>query len=360
MSLALDPPKLDYLARHFARTTAGSAMNLPEKNLDTPFNITRTSHVVLTVKDLEQSRLFYTEVVGLVVTEQTGDTLYLRGVEEACHHSLVLKQSKDAPRCERIGMRVLRERDLEALKAFFDGKGLATAWADVPHQGKTLHVTDVSSVPLEFCASMTVVPRPLTQFHLHKGGSAMRIDHYQLLVPDVRKATEFYMEAGFWLTEYLSPGNSGELVGVFLARKGNPHDIVFFKEKGPRLHHAAFAAPETFHIMRACDCAGALGFGKGVERGPGRHGPGHALYVYLRDPDGHRVEIFNTHYQAMDLEVPPVRWDPADPYRVNPWGLPAQRKWYQEATEFAGVGLNEPAVRPNPVTLERYLAGEGH
>ena len=335
-------------------------MNLPEKNLDTPFNITRTSHVVLTVKDLEASRLFYTEVVGLVVTEQTADTLYLRGIEEACHHSLVLKQSNEPPRCERIGMRVLRERDLEPLKAFFDGQGLKTAWADVPHQGKTLHVTDISGVPLEFCSSMTVVPRPLTQFHLHKGGSAMRIDHYQLLVPDVRKATEFYMEAGFWLTEYLSPGNSGELVGVFLARKGNPHDIVFFKEKGPRLHHAAFAAPETFHIMRACDCAGALGFGKGVERGPGRHGPGHALYVYLRDPDGHRVEIFNTHYQAMDLEVPPVRWDPADPYRVNPWGLPAQRKWYQEATEFAGVGLNEPAVRPNPVTLERYLAGEGH
>ena len=335
-------------------------MNLPEKNLDTPFNITRTSHVVLTVKDLEQSRLFYTEVVGLVVTEQTSDTLYLRGIEEACHHSLVLKLTKEAPRCERIGMRVLRERDLEPLKAFFDGQGLKTTWAEVPHQGKTLHVTDVSGVPLEFCSSMTVVPRPLTQFHLHKGGSAMRIDHYQLLVPDVGKATAFYMEAGFWLTEYLSPGNSGELVGVFLARKGNPHDIVFFKEKGPRLHHAAFAAPETFHIMRACDCAGALGFGKGVERGPGRHGPGHALYVYLRDPDGHRVEIFNTHYQAMDLEVPPVRWDPSDPFRVNPWGLPAQKKWYQEATEFAGVGLNEPAVRPNPVTLERYLAGEGH
>ena len=82
-------------------------MNLPEKNLDTPFNITRTSHVVLTVKDLEASRLFYTEVVGLMVTEQDGGTLYLRGVEEACHHSLVLKQSNDAPRCERIGMRVL-------------------------------------------------------------------------------------------------------------------------------------------------------------------------------------------------------------------------------------------------------------
>jgi len=335
-------------------------MQLPEKNLDTPFDITRSSHVVLTVKDLQASRLFYTEVVGLMVSEEAGGTLYLRGVEEACHHSLVLKQSNDTPHCERIGMRVLREKDLDALKTFFDSQGLKTAWADVAHQGRTLQASDISGVPLEFCATMTVMPRPLTQFHLHKGGSSLRLDHYQILVPDVRKACEFYMSAGFWLTEYLSPGNSGEFAGVFLARKGNPHDIVFFKEQGPRLHHAAFAAPESFHIMRACDCAGALGFGKSVERGPGRHGPGHALYVYLRDPDGHRVEIFNTHYQAMDLEVPPVRWDPADPFRVNPWGLPAQRKWYQEATPFAGVDLNEPAVRPNPVTLERYLAGEGH
>src|SRR5688572_28706406 len=117
-------------------------MQIPEKNLDTPFNITRSSHVVLTVHDLEASRLFYTEVVGLMVTEQVGDTVYLRGVEEACHHSLVLKQSNDMPRCERIGMRVLREKDLEPLKAFFESKGLKTAWADVPHQGKSLHAMD--------------------------------------------------------------------------------------------------------------------------------------------------------------------------------------------------------------------------
>ena len=53
-------------------------MQLPEKNLDTPFNVTRSSHVVLTVKDLDASRLFYTEVVGLMVSEETGGALYLR------------------------------------------------------------------------------------------------------------------------------------------------------------------------------------------------------------------------------------------------------------------------------------------
>ena len=115
---------------------------------------------------------------------------------------------------------------------------------------------------------MTVVPRPLTQFHLHKGGSALRLDHYQILVPDVRKACEFYMEAGFWLTEYLSPGNSGEFAGVFLARKGNPHDIVFFKEKGPRLHHAAFTAPESRDIMHACDARARSASARASSAGP--------------------------------------------------------------------------------------------
>ena len=119
------------------------------------------------------------------------------------------------------------------------------------------------------------------------------------------------MSAGFRLSEYIMP-KSEELAGVFLQRKGNPHDIVFFKGPGPRLHHVAFTTPESISILRACDVAGTLGFGTGVERGPGRHGPGHALYVYFRDPDGHRVELFNTHYQMLDIETEPVRWDPAD------------------------------------------------
>ena len=40
-----------------------------------------------------------------------------------------------------------------------------------------------------------------------------------------------------------------------------------------------------------------MGFAENIEYGPGRHGPGHALFVYMRDPDGHRIELFNTHYQ---------------------------------------------------------------
>jgi catechol 2,3-dioxygenase len=330
-------------------------MTLPVANLDPAFRITRTSHVVLTVKDLAASKKFYTQVFGLIVTAEENDTLYLRGVEEACHHSLVLRKGSE-PSCMRLGMRMLTEDDLKRGKDTFDAKGCTTAWAEVPHQGLTLHVTDPVGTPMEFCATMPVVPRKITAFSEHRGGCALRLDHYQVLTTDVRKACEFYMESGFRLTEYISPKGALDLRGVFLQRKGNPHDIVFFNGTGPRLHHFAFLAAEGQHLLKACDVAGELGFGSKVERGPGRHGPGHAMFVYFRDPDGHRVELFNTHYQVMDIENEPIGWDPTDHNVSFPWGLPARAAWFEEATNFAGATVREPAVKPTPMTLEKYLS----
>jgi catechol 2,3-dioxygenase-like lactoylglutathione lyase family enzyme len=45
-------------------------MAVPKTNLSPPFNITRASHVALAVSDLNVSRKFYTEVVGLLVTHE--------------------------------------------------------------------------------------------------------------------------------------------------------------------------------------------------------------------------------------------------------------------------------------------------
>jgi catechol 2,3-dioxygenase len=48
---------------------------------------------------------------------------------------------------------------------------------------------------------------------------------------------------------------------------------------------------------------------------------GGAQFVYILDPDGHRIELFNTHYQTIDLE-PAVGWNLSDPRRADLWGLP--------------------------------------
>lgn len=329
-------------------------MDLPKPVLRPPFNVTRASHVVLTVADLKASRLFYEEVIGLILTEEADGALYFRGIEEACHHSLVLRKGTGAPVCQRLGLRMLSEEDLEEAHGFFEQNRCTAEWVEVPHQGRTLHVTDWVGTPLEFCASMPVVPRQITQFARHRGGCAQRIDHYQVHTPHVPRALRFYAKMGFRLSEYIAAKET--VRGVFLQRKGNPHDIVFFHGAGPRLHHVAYFAQEGSNLLKACDVAGSLGFGSTVERGPGRHGPGHAMFVYFRDPDGHRIELFNTHYQVMDIENEPVRWNAGDPNVSFPWGLPAQARWFEQATPFDGVTVEEPEDKPAPLTLERYLA----
>src|SRR5439155_12329868 len=228
-------------------------------------------------------------------------------------------------------------------------------WVEVPYPGRALHVSDPLVPPLELCATQKVMPRLVVQFQHHHGASPLRADHFQLIAPDVQRACEFYSGLGFRLSEFIAVDNSDELLFVFLQRKGNPHDIVFANGPGPRLHHIAFSVPDSAHIFSACDIAASHGFGENLEAGPGRHGPGHALFVYFRDPDGHRIELFNTHYQMMDIENEPVRWDPSDANVSFPWGLPAQRKWFVEATNFFGVESREPARKPNPLTLEDFL-----
>ncbi len=330
-------------------------MSIPKPVYNPPFNVTRASHAVLTVKDLAKSRAFYVDLIGFIVSDEDQDTLYLRGVAEACHHSLVLKRARGEPEAERVGMRVFTEEDLEKAKAHFDKAGLPAKWVEVPHQGRTLHVADAGGAPIEFCATMAVKPRLIVEFAHHHGAVPQRLDHFQLLVPNVRQACEFWMSLGFRLSEYISPDGSEELLFVFLQRKGNPHDIVFAPGAGPRLHHAAFSLPESYQFFYVCDLAYDMGFAANIEYGPGRHGPGHALFVYMRDPDGHRIELFNTHYQCMDIENEPVRWDLSHAAKRR-WQLPPRRQWHVEASRFVGVEPRDPPHKGDPMNLEKFIA----
>ncbi|HEI9727538.1 TPA: VOC family protein [Serratia marcescens] len=328
---------------------------IPVTQYDPPFAITRASHLVLTSQDLAASERFYTQVAGMVLTHKDDRHLYLRGLEEACHHSLVIAYSKAEPHCERIGLRVFQEKDLAAAKRFLDQQGLDNHWAEVPFQGLTLHFTDPVGTPIELCASMPVMPRLHHQVHLYRGGSAQRLDHFQLHTPYVQRAAEFYMtQLGFRASDiYMNEQGMG---AAFLQRKGNTQDLVYLHGPGPRLHHFGYTIPDSQEILRACDTAGNLGFGDAVERGPGRHGMGHVLFVYLRDPDGHRLELHNTPYQMIDIELGTNLLEADQRQQLLPWGLPPQRKWVAEASTFAGAAIEHPSGGGYPLVLEEYLS----
>jgi catechol 2,3-dioxygenase len=320
-------------------------MSLPTTQPTPPFDITRASHVVLDARDLAASRRFYEELIGLVVTEADDDVVYLRGVEEACHHSLVLRRADDAA-CRRIGLRVRREADLETAKTWFEQRGTAAEFVDLPFHGNTLHTTDVAGTPLELVAAMVTVPRGIAAFDAFKGAAPARLDHYQLHVADAVKATAMYAELGFRISEYVSLDGTPDtpLVGSFMARKGNANDIVLLADEGPRLHHVAYVIHDAATTMlRLCDLASALGYAPNVEWGPARHGLGYEVFLYLRDPDGHRIELLSPPYQFIDEEEQPVGWEAHNPNVPMLFGPPPSAAWLAQASHFTGIATTVPA-----------------
>ena len=325
---------------------------LPVVDLSPPFNITRFSHIVLEVADVARSRDFYMNIAGLVESSFEDGVCYLRGLAEACHHSLVLMPANVKPTCKRIGFRVFTERDLDCAHAFFTARGLPAEWISVPHQGRTLLVSDPAGTVIELCATMDVLPRMFLEVQMHRGARAYSLDHCQIIVPDPLEISAFYASLGFRTSEYIAAGD--KLLANFIYRKGVCLDLAIVPGVGPRMHHFAYTVPESHHIFAACDFASRYGYASGVERGPGRHGPSGVLFVYLRDPDGHRVEFFSTHYMTIDIELEPIRWEATSLSTNVHWGFPAVSKWYFEASEFTGVLPRKPAVMPDPMTLEKY------
>lgn len=318
-------------------------------------NIIRCARAILHVTDLEASRHFYVDALGFIETESDNRHIYLRGLEEHTHHSLVLKKA-DESCVEVLGYKVSSSDDLKTLSEMFEQKGFATKWLEKGEQhaiGETLRVQDVNGMPLEFFAEIEPAERMLQRYDMYRGARMQRIDHFNCLVSDVEKGYDFYQnELGFACSEYTDT-ESGNIWAAWLHRKQTVHDLALMNGIGPRLHHIGFSLPDPLAIIHACDVLAASGYGESIERGPGRHGLSNAFFLYLRDPDGHRIELYNGDYLTSDPDFKPVRWDINDPMRQTFWGHAAPDCWFNEASPVLDV-LTGKKIEQKAAKLEQH------
>ena len=323
-------------------------MPLPKPNLYPAFNIVRLSHVELAVTDLARSRAFYVDTFGLQVTDETRDAIYLRALEERGHHCIVLRTG-DRPEARDLGFKVFADEDLDKAEHFFKSKSLSVAWVERPYQSRTFRTRDPHGIPLEFYSKMERLP-PIHQKYAHYTGvKPLRIDHFNCFSPNVDESVAFYNELGFRVTEYTEDARTGKLWAAWTHRKGGVHDIAFTNGVGPRLHHVAFWVPTPLSIIDLLDLMATTGYMGNIERGPGRHGISNAFFLYVRDPDNHRIEIYCSDYQTVDPDLEPIKWDLKDPQRQTLWGAPAPRSWFEEGSQFAGVAPREPDLAGSPI-----------
>jgi len=325
-------------------------MHLKAPNLYPEFNTVRLSHIELGVKDLEASKAFYVDTLGYILTEQTDNALYLRCLEERNHHSYILLKSTEQ-NVKRLAFKVFSEDDLDKAEAMFKAKGLATAWVEKYAQGRTLHTQDPFGMPLEFYFKIDKVASKLQKYDEYKGMHPMRIDHFNVFSPNVEAHYDFYSQhLGFRATEYTyDPANADAIWAVWAHRKGNVHDLAFTNGIGPRLHHSAVWVPTALHIIHLLDLMSTTGYLANIERGPGRHGISNAFFLYIRDPDGHRLEIYNSDYMTVDPDHEPIAWKLKDPQRQTLWGAPAPRSWFEEGSLFEGTASSNPVLEMQPI-----------
>jgi catechol 2,3-dioxygenase len=323
------------------------------------FNILKAGHVELRVTDLDLAREFYVDLLGFIETERQGDRLYLRCIEDWEHHSLILRQA-ESPGLSHIAYRVASEADLDALDRVVRDHNLPARWFEPDEelgQGRALRFTDPMGFPIEFYHQIERVERHLQQFHLHRGAHIMRADHVNLHVPDVTFAESWYANVlGFRRSEYTETEDDPPRIWAsWLHRKQNVHDVALMTGPGPRLHHVGFSMQESGNVLRAADILSAAGYEKNLERGPGRHGISNAMFLYVLDPDGNRIELYTNDYLIPDPDFEPIRWNLNDPKRQTYWGAPAPRSWFDDASlveslsgdEFVRLTAPNMADRPS-------------
>jgi catechol 2,3-dioxygenase len=255
------------------------------------------------------------------------------------------------PAAHALGFKVASEDDLDRAADWFKRRNLPVTFPDVPYQGRTLRTADITGMPLEFYFKMDQGERMLQRYSAHQGARIQRIDHINCFTPDVQASYDFYTELGFRLTEYTETDDTREpkLWAVWLHRKGNVHDLAFTNGRGPRLHHIGVWTAGTLDILHLCDVMATSGYLANMERGPGRHGISNAFFLYIRDPDGHRIELFTSDYLTVDPDLEPLRWSLTDPQRQTLWGHPAPKSWFEEGSEFPSVPVREPVLEARPV-----------
>jgi 3,4-dihydroxyphenylacetate 2,3-dioxygenase len=296
-------------------------------------DVVRSSYAELVVTDLARARWFWVEVLGLHAESDRDGVLCLRGTDELTHHNVVLREGPAAA-LSHLAYRVRTPADVDRAEAHFAALGCPTrripAGSGTPGVGDAVRVIDPLGFPVEFYYAIERGERLIQRYDLHRGAAIARLDHFNIVVPDIDAAYGHYRGLGFGCSETIE--DEHEMYAAWMYRKQTVHDVAFTGGAGPRLHHLGLATHESHQVLHIADILGSLHAENHIERGPGRHGVSNAFYVYLRDPDGHRIEVYTSDYYTGDPDHETFRWDVNDDRRRDYWGNAVIESWYKEAT----------------------------
>ncbi len=286
--------------------------------------LAKLGHASFVTRDLERLADYYADVIGLRALERGPDAAHLTsGID---HHTVELHRGEQDG-IAHLAFELAAGYGLDdAARQLADHAVASEIKSDAePGIDKLLELADPEGNTIQlYEPTGAQVPGPDG-----RGIVPTKLGHICLRAADVPTLTDWYEGVlGFRWSDWI-----GDFF-VFVRCGADHHSLNLLRGEasGNVLHHIAYELRDFAHVQPACDLLFQHGFP--LVWGPGRHGPGHNIYTYHRDPDGNLVELF-TQLDVMnealgcfeprpwheDRPQRPKRWTP-DPLAPNRWGIP--------------------------------------
>ena len=314
----------------------------PEPIMD----IAHLGHLELLTPVFDKSVHFFTEIFGLTIAGEKGDSVYLRAYDDYERYSLKLTAS-NTNGMKHVAYRTRSPQALERRAAALKGTPFEIGWTDgdLGH-GKTFvckdpdgHVielyydTEWYEAPPELKPSLKNQPQRFPG----RGINPRRLDHWNGLAVNLSECREFFETyLGFRLTERIVL-NDGREAGIWLTATNKSYDFAYTRDATGvpgRFHHITYAMNSREEILIAADVF--LENGVFIETGPHKHAVQQTFFLYVYEPGGNRVEVANAGARlVLAPDWKPITWTEDERKKGQAWGLKTIESFHTHGTPEA-------------------------
>ncbi|SMX42406.1 VOC family protein [Actibacterium lipolyticum] len=304
-------------------------------------DIAHLGHVELLTDKFDESLDFFTRVYGLKEAGRDGASAYLRAWDDYEFHTLKLTAS-DATGIGHIGYRATSEEALLRRVAAIVEMGCGVGWVegDLGHgrayqfRSPAGHLFEIYYDTKRYAPTQGDEPALKNTASKFTGAAPRRIDHLNLLAPDV-EAIEAFMTAalGSKVTEKIVLSD-GTLAGCWFTVNNKTYDLACTNDHTgvpARFHHVTYATDQREDILRAADIF--LENGVHIETGPHKHAVQGTFFLYVWEPAGNRVELANSGARLiLDPDWEPIVWTEEERKKGQAWGLKTIESFHTHGT----------------------------
>lgn len=307
------------------------------------WDIAHLGHVELFTPKPDESLHFFTQILGMSISAQQGDSAYLRAYDDYEHHTLKLTAAKQ-PGLGHFAWRARSHQALQRRVAAIEAAGLGKGWTDgdVGHgpayafQTPDGHDVEIYYETEWYQAGEEDKPALKNQAARFpaRGINVRRLDHLNLLAKDMVGARQFHTDVlGARLTEVIT-FDDGTDKGLWFAVNNKSYDLAIAEDHTGvpgRLHHFTYAVNSREEVLLAADIC--LENDVFIETGPHKHAIQQTFFLYIYEPGGTRIEIANTTARlilAPDWKT--IQWGEEERKKGQAWGLQTVKSFHTHGT----------------------------